>query len=47
MSTKTGVAPTKRAHVVEEMKVNEGTITSSPGPMFAILSAAHSADEPF
>ena len=41
-----GVAPTIETDVAVAMKVNEGTITSSPMPTSSNLNAAISAPEP-
>ena len=45
-SAKIGVAPVKLTLVAVAMKVKEGTITSSPGPISSNLIAAHRAAEP-
>ena len=45
-SAKTGVAPTCSTEVADEMKVSDGTITSSPGPMRAARYMAVRATVP-
>ena len=46
MSAKTGVAPTRRTALAVAAKENDGTITSSPGPMPSAISVSCSAEVP-
>src|SRR5262245_38951687 len=46
MSTKTGSAPTNRTTLAVAANENDGTMTSSPGPMPSAINARCSADVP-
>src|SRR2546430_5527750 len=46
LSTKTGFAPNRTTEAAQEMIVNDGSMTSSPGPIPTAATAACKAAEP-